>query len=89
MRMKAKTYGINFLIVSCLRLKTFNCKQVATKKFIVNVLVFIVILKVYDKVFCLTFSYLETWAYAMNQQKQHNPKLKKKIHILTPNYLLP
>ncbi len=32
MRMKAKTFGIKFLVTSCLRLNIFNCKLFATKK---------------------------------------------------------
>ncbi len=32
MRMKAKTYGIIFLVTSCLRLNIFSYKPLATKK---------------------------------------------------------
>jgi hypothetical protein len=45
MKMKAKTYGINCLVVSHLQLKLFNLKQPVTKKFIPYVLAFIIILK--------------------------------------------
>ncbi len=31
--MKTKTYGINFLVASCLRLETFIRKQLLIKKF--------------------------------------------------------
>jgi hypothetical protein len=47
MRMKAKTYGINFLIATYLRLK-MSRKQLAMKKFIPYVLAFILILKKYN-----------------------------------------
>jgi len=43
--MKAKTYGINFLVASHLQLKMFSRKWLATKKFIPYVLAFIIILK--------------------------------------------
>ncbi len=45
MRMKVKTYGINFLILGHLRLNSFSRKRRATKKFIPYVLTFILILK--------------------------------------------
>ncbi len=45
MRMKAKTYGIIFLVANRLRLKMFNSKQIAIKKFIPYVLAFILIWK--------------------------------------------
>jgi len=45
MRMKAKTYGIKFLVVSGLWLKMFSRKWFTTKKFIPYVLAFILILK--------------------------------------------
>ncbi len=45
MKMKAKTYGIIFLITSCLQLKFFSRKQLATKKFISHVFAFILIFK--------------------------------------------
>ncbi len=68
MRKKAKTYGINFFVASCLQLKMCSHKQLATKKFIPYVLTFILILKIYiNNVFCFTFSYLKIWAYGMNQ----------------------
>jgi hypothetical protein len=44
-RMKDKTYGINFLGASRLQLNIFSCKQLATKFFIPYVLSFIIILK--------------------------------------------
>jgi hypothetical protein len=45
MGMKAKTYGINFLVASRLQLNIFSCKWFTTKKFISYVLTFIPILK--------------------------------------------
>ncbi len=62
--MKAKTYGINLLIISSLQLKIINHKQLATKKFIRYVLGFILIfLKVYKQgILSSYFSYFKTWA---------------------------
>ncbi len=45
MKMKAKTYGIIFLVVSRLQLNIFSYKLLAIKKFIPYVLAFILILK--------------------------------------------
>jgi hypothetical protein len=45
MRMKAKIYGLKFLVVSQLQLKMFSHKWFAIKKFIPYVLAFILILK--------------------------------------------
>jgi hypothetical protein len=45
MGMKAKTYGISFLVASHLQLNMFCCKQLTIKKFIPYVLAFIPILK--------------------------------------------
>jgi len=52
MRLKAKTYGIMFLITSRLRLNIFSYKQLGTENFIPYVLGFIFILKSIKKVFC-------------------------------------
>jgi hypothetical protein len=46
MRMKAKKYGLNFLITSRLQLNIFSGKQLVTKKFIPYFLTFIIILKI-------------------------------------------
>jgi hypothetical protein len=45
MKMKAKTYGIKFLVASRLWLKMFSRKWLTTEKFIPYVLTFIFILK--------------------------------------------
>jgi hypothetical protein len=45
MRMKAKTYVINFLVASNLQLKMFSRKWLTTKKFIPYVSIIILILK--------------------------------------------
>jgi hypothetical protein len=45
MRMKAKTYGIKFLIASRLQLSIFSRKRLATKNIIPYVLAFIFIFK--------------------------------------------
>ncbi len=43
--MKAKTYGINFLVTSRLQLNIFSHKRLATKTFIPYALTFILLLK--------------------------------------------
>jgi len=45
MRMKAKTYGIKFLVISHLQLNIFSHKPLTTKKVYPYVLAFILILK--------------------------------------------
>ncbi len=66
MKIKPKTCGIKKLVTSRLRLKKFSCKRVTIKKFIPYVLAFIYHLEKYiNKGICLTFSYLQRWAYGM------------------------